>query len=71
MKYVYTVEELNTKYMLEKPITELSKTIGGGWFLSLESLSDKSGVKLQTIQRAIHGEPIATWFEKKIRNALE
>lgn len=71
MKYEYTIDELYTMSMLEKPITDLSRTIGANWFGSLEKLSEKSGVNLQTILRAVHGGKVGIGFERRIRRALE
>lgn len=63
--------ERSTKIMIKKPITELSRLIGQKWFLPLEKLSEKSGVPLQIIKRAVGGDNIRIDNERKICKALE
>lgn len=64
-------EERETKIMLNTPITELSRYIGSKWFLTLEQLSEQSGLSLTTIQKAVHGERITPYYEKRLRNFLD
>ena len=64
-------DERTYKIMMSKPITDLSRLIGSKWFLPLERLAEKSGVSMTVITRAVHGEEIAPWNEKKIRKVLE
>lgn len=64
-------EERETRIMLETPITELSRFIGAKWFLTLEQLAEQSGLPIRTILKAVHGEKIAPFYEKRLRTFLE
>lgn len=66
-----TFAEKSTKYMLNAPITELSKLIGRKWFLPLEQLAERSGVAERWITQAVRGEEIGRHVEQKIRDFLE
>lgn len=63
--------EYETKIMMSKPITELSKLMGRKWFLTLEKLSEQSGVSLWAVHKAVNGEKIAPQAEEKLRAFLE
>jgi hypothetical protein len=66
-----TYDERSTKIMMSKPITELSRYIGQKWFLPLEKLSERSGVAMTVIIKAVHGEKIRSDNERKIREVLD
>ena len=63
-------EERNTRIMMEMPITDLSRLIGEKWFLPLEKLAEESDVSLSIVIKAVHGNKIGYWSEKKIRRVL-
>ncbi len=65
-------DELETKIMLKKPITPLSKLIGQKWFLSLDKLAEKSGVSVCTLKKVLNGYGyVSEKCEQKIRDFLE
>ena len=63
-------EERTTKIMLSKPITELSRLIGMKWFLPIEKLSQRSGVSLRIIYRALAGEKLTDYSKSKLMDFL-
>jgi hypothetical protein len=64
-------EERRTKIMLNTPITELSRLIGAKWYLPLRVLAERSRVSLEVIRRALRGERIGSYNERKLREFLE
>ena len=64
-------EERETKIMLSTPITALSRYIGSKWFLTLEQLSEQSGLSLTTIHKAVKGERIPPAYERRLRTFLD
>ena len=51
--------------------TDLAKAIGQRWFNTIERLSEKSGVSVTVITKALHGGTISAGNEKKILEALK
>ena len=64
-------EERETKNMLSTPISALSRYIGSKWFLTLEQLSEQSGLSLHTIHKAVNGERISPAYERRLRAFLD
>ena len=64
-------DERTTKIMLDVPITPLSRYIGSKWYLTLEQLSERTGLKLTTILKAVRGEPILPAYERRLRKFLD
>jgi predicted transcriptional regulator len=60
-----------TREMLQKPITELSRLIADKWFLSLQTLSERTGVPVSVIEHALEGGKIRADNERKLRSYLE
>ena len=52
-------------------MTDLQKLIAAKWFLPLETLAQRSGVYIKTIQRVLQGEEDGDWREQKLRKYLE
>lgn len=66
-----TYEAYLTKVMLRKPITSLSRLIGGKWFLTLQTLSDRTGVPVKVINHAVEGGNLRADNDRKLRKYLE
>lgn len=64
-------EEYETRVMLSRPITALSKLIGAKWFLPIEKLSEQAGVPINTLLKAVRGGTIPPCKEEKLRAFLE
>ena len=72
MEYIVTGTDENiTKRMLSLPKTDISKLIGQKWFLTLEKLSERTGVSVSILEGAVEGQKIHISNERKIRRYLE
>ena len=71
MQISRTYDKRTTEIMLKKPITKLARLIGRKWFLSLETLVERTGVPLGTIKRAVEGEYIGGDNGQKLTAYLE
>ena len=72
MEYIVSLPDENrTKRMVSKPPTPLLKLLGQKWFLSLEKLSDRSGVSITALQHLFDGKPIGVENERRLRRFLE
>ena len=67
---VNTPEELSTKDMLSKPITDLAKLIGQKWFLPLENLAEETGVAKKWVTQAVRGGKVGKHVEQQLRDFL-
>lgn len=65
------LEGYKTKKMIETPKTKLSRLIGRKWFLSLETLAERSGLGICTIRTAVRGGKQQPECEKKLTEFLE
>ena len=64
-------DQRTTSIMLNTPITDLSRLIGAKWFLTIEQLSEQSGVPFPSVQKAVQGKPIRPCYEQRLREFLE
>lgn len=63
--------EYETKSMMERPITAISRLIGQNWYGTLEALAVKANVAKKYVTIAIRGGKIPLKIENKIREALK
>ena len=52
-------------------MTDIQKLIGQKWFLPLDRLAERTGIKRVTILRALRGGAIYPAYERKLKEFLE
>ena len=71
MEAYETYEAYLTREMLQKPITTLSRLIANKWFLTLQTLSERTGVPVTVIENAVEGGKLRADNDRKLRRYLE
>jgi hypothetical protein len=66
MEAVTGVQVNETKLMMSRPITELSRLIGMKWFRPLDKLAARADIPIGAVINVVEGRAIRPSYEKKL-----